>query len=347
MKAGPYAVFDIGGTFFRSALWRDGLLSNVSKRPSLNFLNTPHLSPCELQNELVTYLLNEAARLEEVFGKRIGHVGISLGAPMNAKTGEILQSGPLWGPEAKSFDLLGQLRRFAPARTYVIANDVTAALLRYVRDIDPSSNGKVLYITISTGVGSRLFDAKRGGIPTDSQHGFQGEIGHLPTQTILHGSQLSFRCDCGGKDHLNAFTSGRGILNLLREQPKFASGSETDDDLLRRFTEGVHNEDLDAIAVLDASTSPLAQILAILLTHDPIIETIVLTGGVVHKLEPSYCESLNRQFLNHGLFQVTDRDPDYLMRRLRIDTPDDSAGLVGAGHLVETLHSRRSVYVYD
>jgi glucokinase len=163
----------------------------------------------------------------------------------------------------------------------------------------------------------------------------------------LYGKELSFRCDCGGANHLNAFASGRGILNILRSRAEFAWGRAPDSEILRRFTEGIQNADRNSIAILDAATAPLAETLAILLTHDPVIGTIVLTGSVVHQLEPEYTASLNRQFLHHGLFLITDSDPNYLKRRLTVDTPDDSSGLIGARYLVEAHRSERPVYVND
>jgi glucokinase len=351
------AVFDIGGTHFRSALWKNGQLGPVMRRCAINYLNTAHDSPVELQEALADYLVAETNRLQLECKTAIKHAGISLGAPVNASNGRVLQSGPLWGPRSGSFELQGALARLRPDIGWMIANDVTAGLASYIRTCDPDRHSRILFVTVSTGIGSRLYDFARGGVPVDPVHGLQGEIGHIKVEAFFRGTRLKFTCDCGGCDHLNAYSSGRGVLKLLRElSPHYpdalaastmAAARDGDDDaILSAFSRGVAAGDSLALEVLATITRPLALIFSVLLTHDPLLDAIVLTGGVVDALEPAYSASLDRQFRDHGLYQVTECDPSYLARRLRVIAPGDLSGLIGAGHLAEMAQGGQSIHVF-
>ncbi|RWO98912.1 MAG: ROK family protein [Mesorhizobium sp.] len=351
------AVFDIGGTHFRSALWTNGRLGPVKRRPAINYLNTAHHSPVELQEALADYLVAETERLQLESGTAIDHAGISLGAPLNARSGRVLQSGPLWGPRSGPFELQAALTRRRLDTRWTIANDVTAGLASYIQTCDPGSHSRILFVTVSTGIGARLYDFARGGVPVDPVHGIQGEIGHIKVEAFFRGTRLKFTCDCGGADHLNAYSSGRGVLKLLRELPSrspdalaastmAAARDEDDDAILAEFSRGVAVADALALDVLATITRPLATIFSALLTHDPLLDSIVLTGGVVDALEPAYSVSLDRQFRDHGLFQITECDSSYFARRLRVVAPGDLSGLIGAGHLAEMADEGRSIHVF-
>ncbi len=357
MKDDCVAVFDIGGTYFRSAIWQEGRIGAVTRRSAINYLNTTHDDPLELQEALANYLAVETDRLRTETKTSIGRAGISLGAPVHAQSGLVLQSGPLWGPKARPFDLKSALMRRCADVRWTIANDVTAGLVRYLKTCDPEQHARILFVTVSTGIGSRLYDFVRAGIPVDPIHGIQGEIGHLPVEAYFRGKRLCFNCDCGGARHLNAYASGRGILRLLRElsirAPDALAASvmasvrdENDEAVLSAFSRGVLSGDDLAMEVLDALTRPLATIFCTLLTHDPLVDSIVLSGGVVSALEPAYSASVDRQFRSHGLSQITTHDASYLARRLRIAPSDDLSGLIGAGHLADLANIDRDIHVF-
>ncbi|MBZ9737139.1 ROK family protein [Mesorhizobium sp. CA18] len=351
------AVFDIGGTHFRSALWSNGQLGSVTRRPAINYLNTAHHSPVELQEALADYLVTETERLQLESENPIKHVGISLGAPVNACSGCVLKSGPLWGPRSGSFELQAALTSRRLDIRWTVANDVTAGLVSHIQTCDPGRDSRILFVTVSTGIGSRLYDFARGGVPVDPVHGIQGEIGHLKVEAFFRGTRLKSTCDCGGCDHLNAYSSGRGVLKLLRELSSLspealavstmaAARDEDDDTMLAAFSRGVASADALALDVLATITRPLATIFSAVLTHDPLLGSIVLTGGVVDALEPAYSASLDRQFRNHGLYQITECDSSYFSRRLRIVSPGNLSGLIGAGHLAEMAAEGRNIHVF-
>ena len=347
------AVFDIGGTWFRSALWTGEELVALEKRPSVNFLSSPDLSAQALQNALVDYLVERVSDLRSAFDFSL--VSIALGAALNPRTGEVHNSGPMWGPRCRRFNLRDRLVPRLPAFEWHLHNDVSASLYEYVINA-AAEREKSLLLTISSGIGSRLFDGVRRCIPIDRSSGLQGEIGHLQVPATFRNEPLQLHCDCGGLCHLNAYSSGRGIANLVRFVEGSHRSSFQNSQLSRIhsversaedvFLEAVLSQDELAIEILNTSTRPVASILATILTHDPLIDRVVLTGGVVNALGQRYVDSLCQQFENIGLFQVTEQEPDFFRRRLHVTRSDDLAGLMGAVYLGQAVISGQDPYKY-
>ncbi len=336
-------VFDIGGTWFRSGVFTSsGELECVTRQPACNYRNTFHSTVAELQEALVSYLVHETQRLCTAFPQEnFQLVGISMGAALNAHTGFILGSGPLWGSESAPFDLLDSLQKREPLMNWTIINDVTAALLWCVSEIDSSEISKSVVVTVSTGVGCRTYSQILQNIPVDRIHGLQGEIGHVPIDFKYREHPIKLSCDCGGLNHLNAFCSGRGIEKLL---PLLATMWTRDFQLsllhtfnsnpasltFRDFAEAIKRGDEFAISILDAVTLPLAEALIYLFTFDPEVEYLLLTGGVVRSLGTAYFHSLLNHLEKIGLYQITENDSSFFNRRIHLDTNGEDSGLFGA-----------------
>lgn len=336
-------VFDIGGTWFRSGVLtaKNGLV-RVERRPSINYRNTPKSVP-QLQGALVEYLVNTTAELGELsLPQRIGQVAISLGGAVNAYTGLVLNSGPLWGPKSVPLDLISALNERQPSIQWTVINDITAALMRHVVEPENQDLSKLMLLTVSTGVGCRIYDMKSNRIPVDRIHGLQGEIGHIPIRFIHHSQPLNLECDCGGANHLNAFCSGRGIAALIRElaaldpggiRRSMLSGVEllSEGKVFQRFVQASSIGDSVARDILDSVTKPIAEIILYALTLDPEIEMILLAGGVIHSIGQAYTDSLLNHLDRFGMYQIACRDPQYFRRRIRAEISDDHSGLIGAG----------------
>jgi glucokinase len=337
------AVFDIGGTWFRSGLYSpSGGLRDTQRIPAINYLSYPSLSAVELQTALADFLVDRVQELRRSSAPDIKRAGVALGAPINAHNLTVLGSGPLWGPTAKPFHLVDRLNESLPDCEWLIVNDVTALLAPYM-DHD-AARRRTMLITVSSGIGSRLYDHRTQTIPYEPTYGVQGEIGHLAVTFELHGNVVCRQCECGGWNHINAFSSGRGIAQILRDLPNLISTygkifpddadswmHATNDYRLRAFQTHIEDGDAAAAHLLDAFVTPLSRAVAAALSLDPEIDRIVITGGVAQGLGEHYREALRRRFIHDGLYQITDRDPDYLTRRLRWDQSDDYAGLRGAG----------------
>lgn len=334
------AVFDLGGTWFRWGYYLPAHgLSKYWRVPAISYLSQPHSSAAELQEAMVEFITARMQELCAAHPRQVKRVSVSVGAPVNARNGIVLGSGPLWGPAAGPFPLQERLQRALPPFSWYVFNDITALLAPYMRT--DSVYAKTMLITVSSGIGSRLFDHRRGSIPFDGEHGVQGEIGHLVCTFELSGRRLDRYCECGGRNHINAFASGRGIAATLKSIAALEAGCarispdawlEADDGYrCKAWQAALAEGNESAETLLDAFVQPLARILAAALTLDPQIERIVMTGGVVHGLGKCYRDALQRVFRHEELYQITARDPDYLNRRLYWEEPDDFSGLRGAG----------------
>lgn len=341
------AVFDLGGTWFR---WGQYLpsreLLNCKRTSAINYLSNPELNAVQLQRALTDFVIHRAREMQEM-GQSMFRVGcISVGAPVNDSDKTVLGSGPLWGPTAGPFPLEQTLKREMPELQWHVVNDVTALLAPYMDG--PGTWKKTLLITISSGVGSRLYDHRAGQIPYDGTYGIQGEIGHLTLTFEFDGRVVSRQCECGGWNHLNAFSSGRGMAQILKTLPNltvyfgdlFPDSTEfwqrVDDSYrLNAFKEKLEEGNGAAVSLLDAFVTPLSRTLAVALSLDPEIDRIVMTGGVVHGLGRHYREAMQRTFVRDGLYQISEHDPCYLARRLFWEGADDFGGLRGAGLYAE------------
>lgn len=343
------AVFDLGGTWFRWGRYSssEGLLT-CERAPAINYLSRPDLSAAELQRALTDFILTRTREMQAAWEATpaLQVASISVGAPVNANDGTLLGSGPLWGPTAGPLPLEALLSKESPQLRWHVVNDVTALLAPYMRG--PSVVRKTLLITVSSGIGGRLYDHRAGRIPYDGVYGIQGEIGHLTLTFELDGKVINRRCECGGWNHLNAFASGRGMAEILKTLPDLTAPLGTlfsepanlwhqanDPYRLHAFKAKLKEGNSVAIALLDALVTPLSRTLAAALSLDPEIDRIVMTGGVVQGLGEYYREALQRTFVRDGLYQISERDPDYLARRLVWEDADDFSGLRGAGLYVQ------------
>lgn len=313
-------VFDIGGTWFRSGLYtKTEGLKLLSKQPAYNYKNTPHKNVRELQNRLVEYLCKQVRSLQTRQHPATS-AAISMGAAVDGHTGEILNSGPLWGPDCEPFDLLTNLREKMPEIKWAIINDVSAALLRHVNNPEYAKLKRICLITVSSGIACRTYDQQRNYIPLNKA-GIQGEIGHIPINFSIAGKSLNATCDCGGMNHLNAFSSGRGIESILHT----LNTGYTPEQFFKTVQK--HNE--DALEILDSLTYPLAQMIIYMLTIDSEIDKIVITGGVVHSIEEEYIRSLLKNLRKIGIYQMPNQSK-FFETMIQIGENDDNSGLIGA-----------------
>jgi glucokinase len=353
MQTDEIMVFDLGGTWFRWGHYvpARGLLDAHLSR-AISYLSHPQLTAVELQLALSDFIVQHTRRAHgRTASPQVGCV--SIGAPVNAHDETVLGSGPLWGPTAQPFELRARLVDALPELRWYVVNDVAAMLARYMS----SSAGcrKTLLVTVSTGIGGRIYDHVAGRIPYDATHGIQGEMGHLPVTFVLDGRVINRRCECGGWNHLNAFSSGRGIAQTLAEYPDLSERFSalfcespthwtrtSDDDRLGAFKLQLEKGNEAAAELLDALVTPVSRSLATAVSFDPDIDRIVITGGVSHGLGKHYRAALERTFARDGLYQISERDPDYLARRVHWEDPDEFAGLRGAGMYAQIMTGARN-----
>ncbi|MFZ4701747.1 MAG: ROK family protein [Candidatus Methylumidiphilus sp.] len=340
LPAEGIVTFDIGGTWFRSGLvTSDGNATGVSCTSAINFKNSPLLNVDELQQGLIEYLLERSRCFQNrAENAQPRFAAIALGAAINGNTGLVLNSGPLWGTESKPLDLSAELNRREPTIEWAVVNDVTAELLWNVRQW-PKPLKRASLITVSTGVGSRIYDGHRNYIPVDFEIGIQGEIGHLPIAFFIGDQRIARQCDCGGLNHLNAFCSGRGIEAILPLAAEYFKRSFEHSSIAGKAPSALTFADLVdaarlnnafAVEVVNLVTLPVAEMILRLFTFDPEIEVVFLTGGVVHSLHPFYMDAVLGHLNRLGLYLVSQFNPSFFKERLALGCADGQSGLKGA-----------------
>jgi predicted NBD/HSP70 family sugar kinase len=347
-------AMDIGGTWFRSArVGADGQVMDRRSAPALSARNHPGKTALELQDALVTYLIAEARHHA---GQAPGccTVGISMGAALDHRTGVIWNSGPLWGACNIPFDLGSALRRHSPEFKWHVTNDVSAALLALVAQNEQPGGSDVCYITVSTGIAARIWSARAGGIVVDDIAGMQGEIGHLPVTAEFRGRVLHLTCDCGGAQHLNAVSSGRGMVSVLQHvldcHPEIARGLGLvlGGDFAAEIKAALERDAPYARDLLSTCLRPLAQVILSILTCNPAIARIHFGGGVLAGLGPElWRDALLVELESFGAYQISDRHPGYFWDLVRVVDGAD-LGLLGAAQIatcgVPVVLSARAVH---
>ena len=333
MSAEPVAVFDIGGTFVRSALLdaNDRLVAlQTYPTPSRYLLIDETIA--DLQDCLTKLLAREARRLSARFGMRLA--GVSLGAAIDHRTGLVVGSGPLWGAGTDlRFDIAAALTEAAPELRWLVVNDLTANSVALAALPENRHLRRLVAVVVGTGVGLRTIEVRTGRVATSADSGLQGEIGHLPAAFSWDGREVVLPCDCGAPGHLSAYASGRGLNRLLRlladQDELWLSGEGS---LIGQFGRALVAGEPRAQQLLDAITRPLALTLLSVLTIDADVERIVLSGGVPFALGDRYLDSLVRQMESVGLYGRSDPLAD----RVSIADPRGEIGLRGAGQLART-----------
>lgn len=339
-------TFDIGGTSFRSALLtREGRLTGVQRIPSINSRSMPGRSAAEIVDEIAVYIAKTAKSFwhSPMLQGRHPAIAISLGAALNAHTGQIHGSGPILGEDSTSLDLDRALRLHLPDANITIVNDVTASLIAHSRLPGFRNTRRLALITVSTGIASRVLNCSVPHVPVDPILGTQGEIGHHRVAFSLAGRALSLKCDCGGVDHVNAFASGNGIKRVLGQAREIfpqefrtsdlSKGDLSSDGSLDMFADSLANGDALSEKLLKAITLPIAEAIKWHFTLDPEIDKLILTGGVCFFLRDFYLSSVLENLNAFEFYPLTSDGESFWGDRVILGPASDDAGLIGAAYM--------------
>lgn len=331
----PVLAFDLGGTWFRSALLLpEGRVARVRRRPAVTCRGAGETT-ADPQAGLIEAVVAETRRRRREH--EFDTVGISLGAAMDHRTGRVIASAPLWGDRRVSFDPAALLRRAEPDLGWTVLNDVTALAFAALADLPAEPEGKITAVTISSGIAARTLDPRSGRIPVDPVHGLQGEIGHLPARLRPPGggrTELRLPCDCGAVGHVSSYSSGPGIERLLAE---LHMAEATRQETWRSLRRGVEEGQEGALAFLDSVTAPVAEVMLHFLTIDPDIRHTILTGGVVAALGDHYLQSLFRNMRDAGPYGFGDEFHDFYHGHFSLNIEDEHLALRGAGLYAQYL----------
>ncbi|WP_311765183.1 ROK family protein [Streptomyces zingiberis] len=332
-EARPLVVADIGGTTLRIARWdpHTGNLSGVRRRPVSGITARPGLDARELQAGVVDQLSSELSdHLDaEASDAGIPAVGLSFAGPVTSD-GLVTAAPTIWGEGGEPLPL-GAVLGERLGRPVLVANDITAAVWRYAE----SEPEPFCLITVSSGIGNKVF---RNGEVLVHPAGYGGELGHWRSDP----SPGAARCDCGGRGHLGALASGRGMLSAARRaaggDPAGFAGSLLAVHAKGR-AHGITNEALAAAirggdpfatAVLRGGLRHLSSAIAAMFTTIGIVRYIVI-GGFALAIGERYIELLGDELSQQGCFGM---DPDGMRNMVRLGMTDDDHSLIGIGRML-------------
>ncbi|WP_405180813.1 ROK family protein [Nocardia sp. NBC_01377] len=330
----PVIVFDLGGTWWRSAILNtDGVLFEVEIHPAVTRARTGS-NAASLQELLIRHVLDRSRELAARQPDAVA-VGISIGAATNGHTGQVLASAPLWGDCTDPVDLHAALSTAEPTLRWWIVNDLTSLAIAIASNPLVRERGPrfLTAVTVSSGIGARTINVETGWVDLDPVHGIQGEIGHLPSLTTassLWGEPPV--CDCAAVGHVAAISSGTAIDKQLAGLADVLGLADPDTgSRLARLRAGLDAGSDSARAFLDYVTAPLTRALLYLMAVDARVEQVVLAGGVLDSLGEHYLASVYRNAEADGLYLISTYQPTVFRDRISRWVSDGLDPLRGAG----------------
>lgn len=274
--------------------------------------------------------------LHSAEGANAQAIGIAFAGPLKAE-GTVIAAPTIWGPGAPPLNL-GKLLRNALRLPVVVANDITAAAWRYAEAEDQP----FCLFTVSSGIGNKVF--WRGDVLTgDAGHG--GELGHW---RVDHSAE-AIACDCGGRGHLGAVASGRGVVAVAqrtaRLQPRRFSRSslfEHAQGTPERITSNAlaaaaRAGDFFAVDILHEAFRPLASAIGCLFAAIG-IRNFLFIGGFAIAMGSSFLTVLGDELVRHGCFGL---DESTTRAMLQLGVADDDHSLIGVGKMLTAVLARQ------
>ncbi len=330
-------VIDVGGTHIRCAVAdQNAALFNVQKKSISSFV--AERSSDRVWKEIVDIIVE----YERVFKNAVpieAPLVISFPGPVEFPS-RILSAPTLIGKDSFMPDFHHQITRYTGRATHII-NDMSAAAWRLGQSI---KDDRFLVVTVSSGIGGKVFDRLHPHRVLDEKP-FAGEIGHVK----IDMSDDAMPCDCGGKGHLGAVASGRGIERLARREARRERGRFVDSACAKKFqgtADTITNEehivpaalmgDGWALDIVRRGTRPLAASL-LLATAALALDRIVVIGGFALSLGPVYLDILRSEMLNQCDYSIlAEKVPGLVI----LGDADEEACLRGAAAYALNIKAR-------
>jgi glucokinase len=299
-----YIAVDIGGTRLRAAVYpQEGLTAEEVTR-----IHTKDKSATPLDR-----LLN---LLSDVWptNHRVQSIGVAVPGPTDPYRGVVIETANIPGWENLPLKQILEERFGVPV---ALGNDANLAALGEWRYGAGQGHHDMIYVTVSTGIGSGIIIADRLLL---GAHGLAAELGHV---TVLLDGPV---CSCGQRGHLEALASGTAMLRWIEEQLKNGRPSRLigDSPLTgKKISQAAEMGDNLAIQALERSGTYMGIALA---DHLHIFNpTAVVIGGGVSQSGDFLLAPLKRAMEAHVMA------PQYL-ENLKISRAmfGDEAGLIGA-----------------
>lgn len=293
---------DLGGTWLRTAVLRDGVLHGVQRTRLRSVFDGR--ATADVWDDVVE-CIGAAAHSEPA--RDTERVAVAFPGPL--ADGAPLTAPTLTGHAPVPADLVARIAA-ASGRRVDLVNDVAAAAAFLASCTDDRD---FLVVTVSSGIGSRVHRAGA----ARSRTAYDGEIGHL----VVDERADAPLCDCGGRGHLGAVASGRAVERSAR--------AERGDDTLDNETDVVpamRAGEPWATALLHRSAAPLAR-LALQVVVAAGLERIYVIGGFAVALGDLYRDALASEIeraIDSPAIRMRARD------LVRVVDPGTEAALRGA-----------------
>lgn len=339
-------VIDAGGTNTRVAAYnKEGLIEQAVTFKTPNYISLRDMPINEQYQKWLEALYSESTPLINKYRDKILSITIAFAGILDTE-GNILGSAVIWkdqNPEQKICIKKDDIESLFRYPVFII-NDLTAGIYRYLSSFKQDSINLGALVTISSGIGCKLMDVTHQKVLLDKQ-GRGGEIGHAI-------SSFTNTLDSEGiTGELNSYASGRGIAQLAIQNSITSLDYQNsflfykiremdidikliDKDILTQLTlQGVKNQDIFCIEVLNQSLDHLCNIMHIMILSTA-VEKIVLVGGVVGYLQDIYLAMLIDKLVKLPVYGYSKED---FYSLFQIGKCDDNDGLLGAGILTDLM----------
>lgn len=300
---------DIGGTHMRAASYSQDDITPIKHKRIRTLASEPG------GFERLTGVI------EDVWpqGEAVSAIGIGSPGPLDPHTGYLL--APPNNPQWHNFPLAPKISEHFGVKSF-LDNDANLAGLAEYRFGAGKGHHHVLYVTVSTGIGSGVIIDDR---LLQGYHGLAAEMGHIIVDP--NGPP----CSCGFNGHLEAYSSGPAIVKYVFGELEAGrkSSMKRDMDLsAREIAEAAHQGDMLAIQAYQRAGEYLGiGVASMLHMFDP---SVVIFGGGVSQVGKLLFDSFDSSLKKHVFH------PRYLDGLVIAKAQlGDDAGLLGARALAE------------
>lgn len=201
-------AIDIGGTQMRAASYGSESLVPIK----INRIQS-HIHDSTPRERLIQVV--ESVWPQE---EKVQSIGIAVAGPLNLKMGIIQKSPNI--PDFDEFPIVQYLEEHFNT-TVVLGNDANLAALGEWHYGAGPNHQDLIYLTISTGIGSGVIS---GGKLLLGARGMAAELGHVK---IMPNGPI---CSCGKTGHLEAIASGTSIAKWTQNEIKNGKSSKLEDN---------------------------------------------------------------------------------------------------------------------
>ena len=296
-------AFDLGGTHLRGAVLCDGALHHPMTQRIQSGVQIAAQSDIweTILSEMADFARERATLLEPS-----DPIVISFPGPI-AGGRRILHAPTVCGAQTAFVDLAAELEA-RTGRTVHLINDISAAAWHLGKRTPVD---RFMVVTISSGIGSKIFDRRHADRVLD-QPVYAGEIGHM----VVDDCPNALVCDCGGRGHLGAIASGRGVERTARLRAREAPDLFVTSYVCRELggsPSTLTNEehivpaalagDVWTLNVVRACTRPLARtLLASAMAMG--LERVFVIGGFAQALGEVYFDTLCELMVEMSRYDV-------------------------------------------